>query len=109
MAERIDFSPSELRRLYIDEGLSSTAIAKRLGCHPLTVRARLRDYGISLRPRGWHKLVRHVPDAIIDSWPSCDLAYIVGLVASDGNLEKDNNCVILNTEPGLSGLDTDYS
>lgn len=97
MAERIDFSRVELERLYVVEGLSSTQIAKWFGCHPLTIRARLRDYEIPLRPQGWHKLVRRVPDAILAGWPSPHLAYILGLVASDGNLEKDNNCIILNT------------
>ncbi len=97
MAERIDFPPEELKRLYVDEGWSPAQIAERFNCRPATILARLRDYGIPLRPRGWHKLVRHVPDAILNSWPSPELAYIVGLVASDGNLEEDNNCVILNT------------
>ncbi len=95
MAERIDLPQDELRRLYIDRGLSSTQIAEIFGCNPVTVRARLRDYGIPLRPRGWHKLVRRVPDSILESWPSSEMAYIVGLIASDGNLEKDNNCIIL--------------
>lgn len=79
------------------ERLPSTRIADLLGCHPLTVRARLRDYGIELRPRGWHKLVRKVPDYVLSQWPSPELAYAIGLIASDGNLEKDNNCIILNT------------
>lgn len=97
MASRIDLPEAELRHLYVDEGLPSTAIAARLGCHPLTVRARLRDYGIPLRPRGWHKWTRHVPDNVLNGWPSPDLAYAVGLIASDGNLPKRNNCVVLTS------------
>ncbi len=92
---KIRLPRDELERLYVEENLSSNEIADRFGCDGLTVRARLREYGIPLRPRGWHKLVRRVPDTVLDSWPSPELAYIVGLVASDGNLQKHNNCMIL--------------
>lgn len=97
MAERIDLPLDELKRLYVDEGLSSVEIAERFACHPLTIRARLRNYGIPLRQRGWHKLVRHISDSLLDSWPSPELAYIVGLIASDGHLPRQNNCVVLTT------------
>src|SRR5258707_7527374 len=97
MAKRIELPESELRRLYVDQGLPSTTIAAQLGCHPLTVRARLRDYDIPLRPRGWHRLRRSIPDAVISAWPSPDLAYVIGLIASDGNLPKRNNCVVFTT------------
>jgi len=97
VAEKIDLPRDELERLYVNEGLSSVHIAEIFGCNPVTVLARLRDHGIPLRPRGWHKLVRRVPDAILEGWPSPELAYVLGLIASDGNLEKDNNCVILST------------
>lgn len=92
---KISLPRDELERLYVEENLSSNEIARRLGCDGLTVRARLREYGIDLRPRGWHKLVRCVPDAVLDAWPSAELAYVVGLIASDGNLQKQNNCMIL--------------
>jgi hypothetical protein len=85
----------ELERLYIEENLSSNEIARQFGCNELTVIARLREYGITIKPRGWHKLVRRVPDAVLDLWPSPELAYIVGLVASDGNLPTRNNCMVL--------------
>ncbi|MGE5264299.1 MAG: hypothetical protein ACM3S0_13030 [Acidobacteriota bacterium] len=92
---KIELPRDELERFYIEENLSSEEIGRRLGCDGLTVIARLREYGIPIKPRGWHKLVRRVPDAVLDSWPSPDLAYIVGLIASDGNLQKGNNCAIL--------------
>lgn len=97
MAERIDFPKEEIERLYITEGRSSTEIAELFNCHPLTVRARMRDYGIPLRPRGWQKLKRLISDEILEQWPSSELGYVIGLLASDGNLEKDNNCVIVTT------------
>ena len=97
MASRLELPEEQLRRLYVEEGLPSTVIAQRLGCHPLTVRARLKDYGISLRPRGSHRLRRHVPDSLLSAWPTPRLAYAVGLLASDGNLPKRNNCAVLTT------------
>jgi len=92
---RIELPRDELYRLYWDENLSSKAIGAKFGCDGLTVIARLRDYGIPLKARGWHKLVRYVPDSLLDNWPCADLAYVVGLIASDGNLQKQNNCMIL--------------
>ncbi len=92
---KIALPRDELEHLYVEEHLSSNEIARRFGCDGLTVRARLHEYGIALRPRGWHKLVRCVPDGILNTWPSAQLAYVVGLIASDGNLQKQNNCVIL--------------
>lgn len=84
-----------LERLYVEENLSSNEIARRFGCGGAAVLARLREYGIPLKPRGWQKLVRHVSDAVLEAWPSPELAYVVGLIASDGNLQKQNNCMLL--------------
>jgi len=96
---KIELPRDEIERLYLEENLSSNEIARRFGCDGLTVRARMREYGIRLKPRGWQKLVRHVPDAVLDSWPSPELAYVVGLIASDGNLQKQNNCMqLVSTE-----------
>ena len=96
---KIELPREELERLYIEENLSSNAIARHFGCDGLTVLARLREYGIPLKPRGWQKLVRRVPNLVLDAWPSPELAYVVGLVASDGNLQKQNNCMqLVSTE-----------
>lgn len=95
----------ELERLYIAENLSSEEIAQRFDCDGLTVIARLREYGIAIKPRGWHKLVRHVPDILLDAWPSSELAYVAGLIASDGNLQKQNNCMqLVSTDRELIDL-----
>lgn len=92
---KIELPRDELERLYVERNLSSGEIGSYFGCDGLTVRARLREYGIPIKPRGWHKLVRRVADSVLNSWPSRELAYVVGLVASDGNLQKQNNCMIL--------------
>lgn len=96
---------AELERLYVEENLSSNEIARRFGCHGLTVRARLRDYKIPIKARGWHRLTRCVPDTVLESWPSPELAYVVGLIASDGNLQRQNNCVqLISTDRELVDL-----
>lgn len=91
---RVELPIEELKRLYWDENLSSEEIGRHFQCDGLTVIARLRENGIPLKPRGWHKLVRYVPDSLLDNRPCADLAYVVGLIASDGNLQKQNNCMI---------------
>jgi hypothetical protein len=102
---KIVLSRDQLQHLYIEENLSSNEIAHRYGCHGLTVRARLREYEIPIKTRGWHKLVRCVPDTILKSWPSPNLAYVVGLIASDGNLQRQNNCVqLVSTDQELVDL-----
>jgi hypothetical protein len=94
---RIELPIEELRRLYWDENLSSEEIAGRFDCDGLTIINRLRENGIPLKPRGWQRLVRHVPDDILETWPTPELAYVVGLIASDGSLQRRNNCVILTS------------
>src|SRR5436190_1771175 len=41
-----------LRRLYVDERLTAAEIAARIGCGPITILRRLRQFGIRARPRG---------------------------------------------------------
>lgn len=46
---KIQFSVDELRRLYIDEGLTPVAIARRYGCSEGTVRKALHEANIPMR------------------------------------------------------------
>src|SRR4030095_3537213 len=75
--------PGFLRRLYVDERLSAIAIATRLGCSGTTILRRLRRLGIGIRPRG---PVPPVGIATITWHP--DVAYALGLMATDGNLSS---------------------
>lgn len=79
---------STLERLYCDEGLSQRQIAERLGCGRETVRRRMKEYDIEVRrpPRIL------VPEEVLREW-SPELAYVVGLVATDGCLKKGSNRV----------------
>lgn len=95
--------PNEvLRALYVEQGLTLERVAKELGGSATTVRRRLRDVGIPARARG------PVPAYIGDSrfvlgtpfvWTS-DVAYVVGLIATDGCLSKNGRTVTITSKDG---------
>jgi hypothetical protein len=75
-----------LRRLYVTDELTAEQIAVQLGCTSRTVLRRLRRFGIPARPRG------PIPRCALNIRPvrwSVELAYAVGLMATDGNLAGD--------------------
>lgn len=75
-----------LQRLYVDERLTAEEIAGRLGCAPNTVLRRLRRFGIRARPRGPQSpSLDELPSPHV--W-SREMAYVVGLIATDGNLSR---------------------
>ena len=73
-----------LRRLYVDEELTVDEIAPRLGCATTTVFRRLRSFAIPGRPTGPIPR-RHIHGI---GWDP-EVAYAVGLIATDGNLSRD--------------------
>ena len=73
-----------LRRLYVDERLTGRDIARQLGCGEITILRRLRRFGIPVRPRGPLHQAKTLNRDI--RW-SPNLAYAVGLIATDGNLK----------------------
>src|SRR2546428_2709746 len=75
-----------LRRLYVDERLTGRDIARQLGCGEITILRRLRRFGIPVRPRGPLHQAKTLNRDI--RW-SPNLAYAVGLIATDGNLSGD--------------------
>jgi hypothetical protein len=77
-----------LRRLYIDEMLTTVEVAQHFRCSPSTVRRQLVRFGIPARRRGpapWR--LRVARGARFAGW-SADIAYVVGLIATDGNLGR---------------------
>ena len=82
---RVPIDPELLRRLYVDEGLSTPEIAAKLGCADVTILRRLRRLGIDVRPRGPVPVSR--AEAIGIDW-SPKLCYALGLMATDGNLSR---------------------
>lgn len=100
-AERWGMQPSYipidaelLRQLYVDERLTADAIAARLHCSPITVLRRLRRFGIPARPRGPLHQARTLNGDI--TW-SPNLAWVVGLIATDGNLSRDGRHLTLTS------------
>jgi hypothetical protein len=81
--------PDALRRLYVNERLSIDQIATRFRCGATTIGRRLRTFSIAGRPRGPIPGVGHsevvTPAGI--AW-SPDIAYVVGIIATDGNLSQ---------------------
>lgn len=93
MNERGNSNSEEVRRLYLEEGLTAEAIASRLGCGASTVYRRLARLGVPRRGRG------PAPRSRTDfsAW-SAPLAYAVGLIATDGNLSKDGRHMTLTSK-----------
>jgi hypothetical protein len=77
--------PELLRRLYVDEGLSARGIGAMLGCSGATILRRLRRLGVDVRLTGPvpHSRARSIGIA----W-SPEIAYALGLMATDGNLSR---------------------
>ncbi len=83
-----------LRRLYIDERRTMLEVAVHLGCGASTVRRALIRFAIGSRPRGpqWK---RHVYAATRAWTPG--LAYVMGLMATDGNLARHHGRLALSS------------
>jgi hypothetical protein len=76
----------------VEERLTSSEIARRLGCAEITVLRRLRRFGIPARPRGpqpGQGARRNDPFSISRSSWAPEIAYVVGLMATDGNLSRE--------------------
>ena len=84
-----------LRRLYVDEQLTMAELAGRYACSASTVRRRLREWTIPPRPRGPKTSHRGVHGAEGEIRWSAEVAWIVGLMASDGNLARAGHALSL--------------
>ncbi len=81
-----------LRRLYLDERLTTAEVAARLGCGTTTVGRRLRQFDIPARPRGpspGYGFERGTAGPRHRTQWSPETAYVVGLIATDGNLSRN--------------------
>jgi hypothetical protein len=80
----VPIDPDLLERLYVAEGLTADQIASRISCGVITILRRLRRLGVPIRQRGPRLTAPRSPV----SW-SPDLAWAVGVLATDGNLSRD--------------------
>src|SRR5436309_15725029 len=96
MQPYFDIDAETLRRLYLEDRLPMTEVAKRLGCSSVTVARRLRLHDIASRPRGTIPLHRTI-SAPQSGW-SADLAWAIGLIATDGNLSPDGRHLMVRSK-----------
>jgi hypothetical protein len=85
MTTRHRITEAELRELYYTQGLTTAQVASHFAVAPTTIFRRFRDLEIRARPRG------PVPGSRSGTSPiqwTADLAYAVGLIATDGNLSR---------------------
>jgi len=82
---RVTIDPELLRRLYVVERLSAGDIATKLGCAGATILRRLRRLGVDVRPTGPVPYSR--AEVVGIDWGP-EIAYALGLMATDGNLAR---------------------
>ena len=90
---RKDISEATLRDLYYKQGLNQDQIARLLGCSQTLIWRRMAELGLRARPSRLAEPDHLVPAHILEQWtPS--LAYVVGLVTTDGCLKTDQPNVV---------------
>jgi hypothetical protein len=97
---RVRISEAELRSLYLDGRLTIEQVAARFGVAGTTIARRFRDLGIRARRRGPPPGTRHGEPASFDrefEW-TADLAYVVGLITTDGCLSQDGRHLTLTSK-----------
>src|SRR5205809_5491351 len=96
----VPIDPDVLRRLYVEERLTSSQIANGLAWAEITVLRRLRRFGVPARPRGPLPGHSDRASAVVSrarsTW-SPEIAYVVGLVATDGNLSRSRYGLTLSS------------
>jgi hypothetical protein len=95
-------SERQLRELYVTQALTIEQVAGRFGLGATTISRRLRELGIRARPRGPIASPSSARDPLV--WTP-DLAYAVGLIATDGNLsKKPGRIAIMSNDTDLLDL-----
>lgn len=89
---RSAIDPEDIRRLYVDERWTAAQLAAHYHCSEATITRRLEELGIARRSRG-PKVDRNRNF----EW-SPELAYAVGLIATDGNLSPDGRHMTMTSK-----------
>lgn len=90
MKMKIDIPQSMLRQMYVNELKTIADIASFYHCSSTTIRRRLKECEIKNRPRGKKQ------NQVFPNW-SANVAYAIGLIATDGNLSKDGRHMTLTS------------
>jgi hypothetical protein len=89
---RAQIDAATLAGLYVERKWTVDRVAARLGVSPTTVRRRMRELGVQARPRG---PMTRAPSDI--AW-SPELAWVVGLIATDGNLARNGRSICITSK-----------
>ena len=99
---RASISERVLRDLYLAQRLTIGQVAGRFEVAPTTISRRLRELEIDARPRGPVPKAGSALEML--EW-TADLAYVVGLIATDGNLSrKPGRMSIMSNDTDLLDL-----
>jgi hypothetical protein len=82
----------------VKERLTTAQIARHLGCGANTVARRLRGLGVRVRPRGPNLERNNDGPGVNGPRWTPDLAWVVGLMATDGNLARVGHGLTLTSQ-----------
>ncbi len=87
----VETDAAELRRLYVEEGMSMNALAERCGCSLTTIWRKLKAAGIEPRPDGGSPLYARYDF----SGNRAEMAYLIGFRLGDLNVELEGNTIVV--------------
>ncbi len=87
----VETDAADLRRLYVEDGLSMSALAERCGCSLTTIWRKLKAGGIESRPDGG---LPQYPRRDF-SGPSAEMAYLIGFRLGDLNVELEGSTIVV--------------
>ena len=97
----VNIDRDALRRLYLDADLTTQEIAATFGCGATTIGRRLKHFGIRVRPRGpraGSERRGRLPTPSSSAAWSSELAYAIGLIATDGTLSRDGRHLAITSK-----------
>src|SRR5213593_2617553 len=97
----VNIDRDALRRLYLNADLTTQEIAATFGCGATTIGRRLKHFGIRVRPRGpraGSERRGRLPIPSSSAAWSSELAYAIGLIATDGTLSRDGRHLAITSK-----------
>lgn len=93
IAQGVDISEAELRRLYVDERLSQRRVAENFGCHQVTVLRRMQEHSIKPRSRAKSIIIAkgYAHERRDFDGNLTEKAYLIGFVVGDCTATKYEN------------------